>query len=61
MSAAELFAVVMAFLALLYSLAWLLAWALISVTRTIVGAIAEPLALNVERADSDDEPFKAAA
>jgi len=60
-SVAELFAVVMAFLALLYSLAWLLAWALISVTRTIVGAIAEPLVLNVERADSDDEPVKAAA
>ena len=43
MSAAELFAVVVAFVALVYSIAWLLAWALISVSRTVVGAVTESL------------------
>ena len=53
MSAAELFAVVVAFVALVYSIAWLLAWALISLSKNILGAVTESLALNVERADSD--------
>ena len=47
--------------AVTYVIGWLLAWALISVMKNILGAVTESLALNAERADSDHEPVKAAA
>ena len=47
--------------AVAYVIGWLMAWALISLMKNILGAVTESLALNVERADSDDEPVKAAA
>ena len=47
--------------AVTYVIGWLLAWAIISVSKNILGAVTESLALNAERADSDHEPVKAAA
>ena len=41
MSAVELFAVVVAFAALVYSVAWLLAWVLVCVSKNVVGAVTE--------------------
>ena len=47
--------------AVTYVIGWLLAWALISVMKNVLGAVTESLALNVERADRDHVPAKAAA
>ena len=47
--------------AVTYVIGWLLAWALISVMKNVLGAVTESLALNVERADREHEPVKAAA
>ena len=44
-----------------FALVWLISWALISLSKNILGAVTESLALNVERADGSREEVKAAA